>query len=167
MNEAKRRRATSAYRLLSGITIVPGQVGNDVNEKTLVDWCLAVRNLAADSDRVRITDTYIGHVLAHSPLDPEDKAWPHRSVRAAIERLKSDDVAIGIRTERHNARGVVGKSIGEGGGKERILAEQARNWAAAVADTPWTAAMLLDLAKSWESSAEWEDARAAKDKLRH
>lgn len=167
MDEAKQRHATAAYRLLGGIRIVPGQAGNHVDEKAVVDWCLAVQKLAAEADRVRITEQYIGHVLAHAPEDASDKGWPHRSVRTAIEQLASDDVDSGILMERHNMRGVFSKAIGEGGGQERAFAEQAKKWAEIAAGYPRTSAMLFKLAQSWEKSAEGEDIRAAKDRLRN
>jgi hypothetical protein len=167
MDDAKRLHATAAYRLLSGISIVPGQSGSEVDEKAVVEWCLAVQKLAAEADRVRITEQYIGHVLAHAPNDASDKGWPHRAVRTAIERLVSDDVESGILVERHNMRGAFSKAIGEGGGQERTFAEQAKKWAEIAAGYPRTSAMLFNLAKSWEKSAEGEDIRAAKDRLRN
>ncbi|WP_295979655.1 hypothetical protein [uncultured Variovorax sp.] len=167
MDDAKRRHATAAYRLLSGVNIVPGQTGSDVDERAVLQWCLAVQKLAAEADRVRITEQYIGHVLAHAPNDDSDKGWPHRAVRTAIERLASDDVESGIIVERHNMRGVFGKAIGEGGGQERTFAEQAKKWAKIAAGYPRTSAMLFNLANSWEKSAEDEDVRAAKDRLRN
>ena len=166
MDEAKRRHATAAYRLLSGISIVPGQTGSHVDEKAVVEWCRAVQKLAAEADRVRITEQYIGHVLAHAPEDASDKGWPHRSVRTAIERLESDDVESGIVVERHNMRGIFSKAIGEGGGQERAFAVQARTWAEIAAGYPRTSDMLFKLAKNWEKSAEGEDIRSAKDRLR-
>jgi hypothetical protein len=165
-DEKTRRKATSAYRLLGGINVVPGQAGNDVDEKAVVEWCLAVQKMAAEVDRVRITEQYIGHVLAHSPLDPTDNGWPHRAVRAAIERLDSDDVAMGINTERHNMRGAFWKAMGEGGVQERDYAKQAREWSEIAVDYPRTASMLRDLADGWERSAQGEDIRAAKQSLR-
>lgn len=167
MDEAKRRHATAAYRLLRGIRIVPGQTGSHVDENAVVGWCLAVKKLAAEADRARITEQYIGHVLAHAPEDPSDNGWPHRSVRTAIERLGSDDVESGILVERHNMRGAYSKAIGEGGTQERAFAEQAKNWAEISAGYPRTSAMLFNLAKSWEKSGEGEDVRAAKDRLRN
>lgn len=167
MDDIKRRQATAAYRLLSSINIVPGQKGNDVDEKAVVQWCLAVQKLATEADRVQITEQYIGHVLAHAPEDGLDNGWPHRSVRTAIERLESEDVECGILVERYNMRGAFSKAIGEGGGQERTFAEQARTWAETAASYPRTSAMLFNLAKNWEASAEGEDIRAAKDRLRN
>lgn len=167
LSELDRRRASSAYRLLSSIKIVPGQTGNDVDEGQATAWSLEVKKLVTEADRLRIGEQYIGHVLAHSPMDPADGGWPHRAIRAVIEKVSSEDVETGIRIERHNMRGAFMKSIGEGGGQERAFAETTRKWAEIASGYPRTMAMLFDLAKSWEADAEQEDIRAAKDKLKH
>ena len=44
---------------------------------------------------------------------------------------------------------------------------QAKKWAEIAADYPRTSVMLFKLAQSWENSAEGEDIRAAKDRLRN
>lgn len=167
LSELDRRRAHSAYRLLSSIKIAPGQTENDVDEVLAAAWCLEVQKLVTDADRLRIGEQYIGHILANSPMDPIDGGWPHRAIRAVIERVASEDVETGIRIERHNMRGSFTKSIGEGGDQERALAETTRKWAEIASGYPRTMTMLFDIAKSWEEYADQEDIRAAKDKLKY
>jgi alpha/beta superfamily hydrolase len=123
--------------------------------------------LAAEADRAQITDQYIGHVLAYAPNDSADKAWPHRAIRDLIELLASDDLEIGIRTERFNMRGVWKKEIFEGGKQERELATQALTWAKASLAHPRTSAMLRNIAEMWESSAEEADIRARQDQMKY
>ena len=166
LSELDRRRASSAYRLLSSIKIAPGQSGDDVDEGQATAWSLEVQKLVAEADRLRIGEQYIGHVLAHSPIDPVDAGWPHRAIRSVIEKVASKDVETGVRIERHNMRGAFMKSIGEGGGQERAFAETTRKWAEIASGYPRTMAMLFDFAKTWEVDAEREDVSAAKDKLR-
>lgn len=166
LSERDQRRATSAFQLLSSIKTVPGQVGDDVDEGQAIGWSLEVQKQLAEADRLRIGEQYLGHVLAHSPMDPTDGGWPHRAIRAVIEKVASEDVEIGIRIERQNMRGVFSKSIGEGGQQERDFAETTRKWAEIAAGFPRTMAMLFDLAKMWEADGQREDVRAAKDKLR-
>lgn len=167
LSELDLRRASSAYRLLSSIKIAPGQTGDDVDESHAITWSLEVQELVAEADRLRIGEQYIGHVLAHSPMDPVDGGWPHRAIRAVIEKVASDDVEAGVRIERHNMRGPFTKSIGEGGRQERAFAETARKWAEIASGYPRTVAMLFDLAKSWEADADREDIRAAKERLKY
>ena len=46
-----------------------------------------------------------------------------------MERVGSQGIASGFTIGTFNARGIVGRAIGEGGGPERRLAEKFRSWA--------------------------------------
>jgi hypothetical protein len=164
--EQERKLATAAYELLNSLEVLPGEVDGSVDFATLQAWTDEVRQRAAQADRSAITDARIGHLLAHSPVDPEDQAWPHKAVRDLVEHLSSDDVEEAVRNERFNMRGVYSKAMGEGGQQERALAEQAKGWARAMPEFPRTANMLFSIAEMWYRSGEAEDASAAKDALR-
>ncbi|SDD96192.1 hypothetical protein [Paraburkholderia lycopersici] len=166
VSENERRLAVAAYDLLEGLRLVPGQAGNDIDEKVLLQWCYEVRDLAKTVDRVDVTDGRIGHLLAHAPASSVDGAWPHQAVRSAIESIASDKLENGLAIERFNMRGVYGKGIGEGGDQERELAKQARNWADTTQDFPRTSAMLMRIAEGWMRDAERADVDAAKQSLR-
>lgn len=163
----QRARAGLGFRLLNSFRVVPGLVDGVLDGVRLRDWTREVRRLASEADRASIGDQHVGHVLAHSPVDPEDLAWPHGIVRSLIEELASNEVERGIRIERHNMRGVVTKAAFEGGAKELKLAEEARHWARAAQRWPRTAGMLLELAESWEAQAVREDERARLDQMRY
>lgn len=164
--EQERKLATSAYELLNSLEVLPGQVNDNVDFPALQTWTDEVRQRAAEADRSAITDARIGHLLAHSPIDPEDQAWPHKAVRTLVEHLSSDNVEDAIRNERFNMRGVYSKAMGEGGEQERALAEQAKGWSRAMPEFPRTASMLSAIAEMWFRAGEAEDASAAKDALR-
>jgi len=164
--EEQRVRAQIGYRILSSLRIVPGRRGDGIDHDALHSWVREVRRLAEDVDRVDIAEEHIGQLLAHAPRDPEDRAWPHRSVRDLIEELASEHVERGVEIERHNMRGVVSKAMFEGGRQERALADEARRWARSSARWPRTAAMLLSVARSWDTAAEREDERARHDEMR-
>ena len=166
LSDEAKRLAMAAYDLLEGLRILPGQSEEDINFEILTKWCTEVRELAVKMDRVAITDSRIGHLLAHAPRSSVDQAWPHEAVRAVIERLVSDDVEKGLTIERYNMRGVYSKAIGEGGTQERELAKQAREWAIAMPEFPRTAATLVRIAEGWTRDAEKADTDAAKDALR-
>jgi len=166
VSDNEKRGALAAYELLESLRLLPGQSGDDVDEKVLLQWCYEVRNLARDLDRVDVTDGRIGHLLAHAPTSIVDGAWPHEAVRSAIESIASDKLENGLAIERFNMRGVYSKGIGEGGDKERELAKQARDWANTMQDFPRTSAMLMRIADSWLRDAEHADLSAAKQALR-
>jgi hypothetical protein len=164
--EVQRARAEIGYRLLSSFQVVPGFQDDQLDVAALRQWVLDVRRLAAEADRAEICDEYIGHVLAHAPVDPDDQSWPHYGVCDLIEELRSNGVELGIRIERHNMRGVVSKAVYEGGEQERALAEEARGWARAAEGWPRTTAMLHELSRSWDRDAAQEDERARQDQMR-
>jgi hypothetical protein len=164
--EGAERLAVAAYELLTGLHVLPGQEDNEVNEETLLAWCADVRRIAAEVDRVKITDQRIGSLLAHAPSSVRDNAWPHESVRSVIEQLASDEMERGVVIERINMRGVYRKAIGEGGVQERVLARQARDWAEAIPRYPRTAALLMRISENWLRESEQADLSAEKESLR-
>jgi hypothetical protein len=161
----QRAVASVGYRLLGQFHLVPGEVSGQIHADILKAWVDGVRELAKKEDRAKIADEYIGHVIAYAPAEP-DGTWPHRAIRDLLEDVKSQRVESGVLIERANMRGVVRKAMYEGGGQERALADQAREWAAAAAAWPRTHAMLLKLAEMWAVDASYEDQRARQDEMR-
>jgi hypothetical protein len=167
VSENEQRLAVATYDLLGSLHLLPGQAGNNVDGKILLQWCYEVRDLAKKMDRVNVTDSRIGHLLAHAPASQLDGAWPHEAVRHAVESIASNELENGLAVERFNMRGVYSKGIGEGGDQERDLAKQVSAWADAMQDFPRTSAMLLRIADGWMRNAEHEDLSAAKQALRN
>ncbi|MDR3469928.1 MAG: hypothetical protein P4M07_28710 [Xanthobacteraceae bacterium] len=165
-SEEKRARASAGYRLLSSFKSVPGEDRGSVDFGTLQTWTFGVRQEAIEVDRARVADQYIGHILAHAPLDKIDNFWPDQSVRILLEQLDSDDVENGLLVERSNMRGPHWRSLYEGGVQERTLAEQYKIWAKGTANWPRTSATLQRIAQKYERDAEYEDIRAQQDKLK-
>lgn len=158
-------RARSGYRLLSDFHFVPGCENDSIDPVALSNWVDEVRRLAAAQNRPTMADEFIGHMLAHSPSDP-DGLWPHRAVRDLIERVASEKIELGIDVERFNMRGVTTRGPFEGGGQERALATQAKEWSRVAAPWPRTSALLNRIAQGWERQAQYEDQEARKDAMR-
>jgi len=164
--EERRAKASAGFRLLSEFEAVPGLRDGNLDVDDLRAWTTRVRELAAAKDRAAIGDEYIGHVLAHAPYDPDDKAWPHRGVRDLVEELALPGLERGIRIERFNMRGPTMRAPFDGGGQERTLAATIREWAQTTIRWPRTTKMLADMAAEWEHHAELEDVRARQDEMR-
>ncbi len=163
----QKSRAEYGYKLLNEWHRVPGlQKNGEIDQEALVKWVDEARSLAAKENRVEIGDQSIGKIIAHAPQDPNDGAWPHRAVRTVIENVKSDEIEIGIRTERFNMRGAYSKEVYEGGVQERELAKKYRAWVEACSEWPRTYRLLQSIAKSWEQDAKREDERAEQMKIR-
>ena len=126
------KRATlgsAAYRLLGRISRVPGAGDeDDIDAEALSQWVIEARRLCAEYGRARIGDQYIGQILSRAPAD-EDGVRPCPAVCEVMERVGSQDIASGFTIGTFNARGVVGRTIGEGGRQERHLAEKFQRWA--------------------------------------
>ncbi|UZR29834.1 hypothetical protein [Methylococcus mesophilus] len=167
LSDGEMRLAKAAYEVLHELRVLPGQSDENIDFGALSNWCFGVRELAEEMDRKAVVDFKIGTLLAHSPPSSVDQVWPHEAVRAVIEQLASDKVERGLMTERYNMRGVYTKAFAEGGDQERALAQQARQWANAIPDSPRTAAMLIRIAEGWDREANDEDVRAKKEALRH
>jgi hypothetical protein len=159
-------RGQVAYTLINGMSVIPGQHETEIDEIKLTQWVDAVREKAALQDRAVIADQQIGNILAHSQVDSEDKCWPHRSIRNLLEKLSSDEINLGLKIGRLNMRGVVSRSLYEGGVQERALASQYNEWAILL-QTRWPkmSRVLKTMANEWEDQAKWEDTRAEQEKL--
>ena len=69
----------------------------------------------------------------------------------------------------YNARGVVSRSVDEGGAQERALSAKYRAWAERLGfDYPYVASMLESIAEDYDRDAEREDAEVrAMKRLEH
>lgn len=154
--------ATNAYQLLRSWQTIPGAAGRGeaVDLEALNGWYATARQLLTKVDRLDIGQQVIGQVLAHAPVD-DDGLWPCQAVRSFIERAASEHIETGFRIECMNKRGVVGRSLDEGGATEYALADQYVGWAGRVATTaPRTAAVLRSLAEAYTEDGQREDEEA-------
>ena len=159
--EEAKRIAENGYRLLSSWSLVPGQ-GEDgeIDEAALRKWIDEAQELLKAADRLEVGEAHIGHILASSGRDAEDR-WPSEPVRNVLEQLQSKRIEEGFRIQKYNSRGVVSKSLDAGGEQELELAEMYEDWAKAFKDQwPRTASTLRDLAKSYRRDAKHHDAEA-------
>jgi hypothetical protein len=159
-NEALRQQARAAFRALEAFREVPGSTGTNVDAPALRAWVTKALRLTAEADRTKIGAQYVGKVLAHAPHDAADGAWPHQAVREVIEEVANNELERGIQIERFNMRGVYSKDPYDGGGAERTLALQARQWADVATAWPRTAGMLVRIADDWDHQAAREDIEA-------
>jgi transcriptional regulator with XRE-family HTH domain len=160
LSEEEKRRAQNAYRLIRSWQDVPGSRDDQtVDEIRLLGWVQRARSLAKDRGLLEICDSRIGEVFAYAPHE-EDGSWPCIPVRDALEEIGTDKVFAGFGVGIYNKRGVVSKSLREGGDQERKLAEKYRAFAdASKIEWPKTAAALRRIAMGYEEDARREDAQ--------
>ena len=162
--EEQRIRSHLSIDLLHGWRNPPGINENgSLNPEKLRSWISRAHELACASGRGEIADHHIGQVLVYYPSGA-DGAWPHETLRGLLEDLESDDIEDGISTGIYNGRGVVTRSIGEGGAQERAIAERYRDLARILSSSwPRTARLMKKIADSYEADAHHEDNRAELD----
>jgi len=153
------------YSILSKFHLIPGQHDSGIDEAVLTTWIDRVRQLAVDGKRVALTDQYIGHILAHSPMGA-DGAWPAEAIRVQIERVRSEEMERGLMIERFNMRGAHYRSLYGGGEEERGFAQQYRGYADKMANWPRTQELLKAIAENWDADARREDEWAEQRKMK-
>ena len=163
VEDAEKRAAlgSAAYRLLGRIRRIPGASDRgDIDADALSQWVIEARRLCAEYGRVRIGDQYIGQILSRAPAN-DDGVRPCPAVCEVMERVGSKDIASGFAIGTFNARGVVGRAIGEGGRQERELAEKYRSRARQRAPHyPFVGGILEGIADDYDRQAIREDADA-------
>ena len=110
--------------------------------------------------RAKVGDESIGEALAAAPPD-HDGSWPCQAVRDLLEELRNDDVDRGLQVKVFNNRGGTSRSLDEGGRQERELAEKySASERQFLERWPRSAAIMRQLADTYESHARREDAEA-------
>ncbi len=168
IDDDRRLRVQYGYKLLESWKTMPG-IDNEgtIDEAKLKQWVTKARGLAAENDRVSITDQEIGRILAYAPNDPVDGAWPHRVVRNILESLGNEIIKSGLTIAIHNNQGVFTKEVFEGGKQERTLAEQWRGWASVVRNHwPYTGGILTNIAEDFERGGKRADDDADENRIR-
>lgn len=156
--EQRKNIATNAYRLLSEWRTPPGsQKDGTFNGEVLTAWLENVKTACMESGHLEVALMMIGHVLIHTPPDP-DGLWLHHSAATALNAKDTTDMRDGFRTELFNSRDVHSWTAGR---EERELAKKYRTQAEEVEVRGYhrLASSLRELAVSYDRDAEREASR--------
>ena len=150
----------AAYRLLGKVRHLPGtDAEGKVDARALMQWVTEARRLCSEHGRARIGDDRIGELLSKAPPE-DDSSWPCRPVCDVLDSHASEDIAAGFRTGVYTARGVVSRSLEEGGKQERELSARYRAWAQRLAfDYAYVASILESIAQDYDRDAQREDSQ--------
>ncbi|HEX2581634.1 MAG TPA: hypothetical protein VHL08_06630 [Dongiaceae bacterium] len=151
-------RASQADVLLQSWQHLPGlRQDGLIDADVLMLWVKQARDLCKRYGRSEVGDLKIGEVLARAQPDT-DGIWPPMAVCQVIESSRATKLENGFFIGTRNRRGVTSRSATEGGQQERNEAQKYRQWAEKVVfDWPRTAAVLEDIAKSYERDARRAD----------
>jgi hypothetical protein len=166
LNEQEQVLAQKAYDLLHSASRVPGsQEDGSIDATALAEWVGETRRQLQECKRLEIGDQCIGHILHHTKHD-EDELWPPLVIRNLLEKVRSDDIELGLELAEHNGRGVIWRNPLAGGEQERVLVARYLAQAQKLRmKWPRTAAMLRRIAKGYTSEAQmWDtDAKRRED----
>ncbi len=154
--------ASNAWRVLRNWRQIPGTVDETghVDEAELFSWAAKARELLKEAGRLDVGESELGKILSYSQPDG-DGTWPATAIRNFLETHGNDVICQGFYLGVVNQRGVVMRSLDEGGAKERGLAGKYAEYAKKVADVwPKTARLLRGISESYKLDALREDAEA-------
>ncbi len=159
-------RATRAYRLLRDITKVPGMSEDEtLDADFLVTWIVKVRELAAEADRIEVTDSQIGQILAQYPEDGKPN-WPPEPIARLIEEINTESLKSGFSSATFNKRGSSTRGSFDGGDIERHHAEYFESLSANYRiKFPNLAMIFTSLANGYRQQAKYMDDQANRDRL--
>jgi hypothetical protein len=163
-NEQQKNIAMNAYRLLSEWRTPPGsQKDGTFNGDALTTWLEDVKAACVESGHLEIALSMVGHVLIHTPPDP-DGLWIHHSAAMALNAKDANDMRDGFHTELFNSRGVHSWTAGR---EERELAEKYRTQAEEVEARGYhrLASSIRELVTSYERDAERQASEDPFDEL--
>lgn len=146
--------AMNAYKLLNNWRSLPGiGADNKLDGKKLQDWTYSAVEKCAETGRVEVAMQHIGHVLYHSPSDP-DGLWLHRSVAEILNNKEADHIRKGYEIEAFNSRGVF--TVDPEGNAEKDIAESYRKKANEIelAGYHRIAVTLRNIAAEYDSQAK-------------
>ena len=110
--------------------------------------------------RLDPADMRIGQVFAHAPIGT-DGIWPDIAIRDLLEVVNSSAMEDGLLSQIYSNRGAVTKSLLEGGGQERQLAEKYKSYATATRDCwPRISSVLRSMSEKYASEARRSDKQA-------
>jgi hypothetical protein len=116
-------------------------------------WYNAAREALQIAKRLGPGLRHVGQALVGAPPD-DDEPWPPAPVRELIERVRDPDLEQGVFLGLVNKRGATTRGLEDGGAQELELAAKYRADAELyAAEWPRTAAILRDVARSYENAA--------------
>lgn len=167
IDSQKHAKADIAYKILDSWRKLPWLAEDGaIDYDAMLAWSQSVLALGKEKGRYGVAAREMGKLLAYAPVDKADKVWPAREVRDLVEELADEELESGLVTELYNKRGVHARPMDGGGSLERDLAAAASKAADALqGEWPRTSNMLRDNAKQWISHAEWQDRKAAEQRI--
>ena len=150
-----------AQDILHNLKRQPGTAENGkVNPGHFVSFIEQARELSKEDELIEVCDRKLGQILAYAPKG-DDGVFPFEPARDILDRIEFEKMRNGFLLGCLDKRGVVSKSMTEGGDQERDLVQYYHKQAEALYTShPRLANTLQALADSYKSDAHREDINA-------
>jgi predicted XRE-type DNA-binding protein len=156
-SQQERSKASAAWHVINSWHSLPRSNANGVDPVGLKNWVNEALEGGQAAHRDDITAQYVGTALSHGP-EGSDGVWPHEAVREVIESVANREVERGFELGVFNSRGVVTRSLNDGGRQEHALADNYARAAKRLAlRWPRTAEILRRLEATYRDQARNED----------
>ncbi|MCX2680134.1 hypothetical protein OOZ15_09305 [Galbibacter sp. EGI 63066] len=156
-----------SYTLLRNFNLIPGlEPDGGIVEDELNTWIDKVRELAAECDRLEVTDQKIGEILARYPNKEKGIFFPDE-ICNTLERIDSNDMYIGFKIQITNRLGFTSRPSGAGGDIERSRAKHFNKLAEErKISHPTVSSVYRQIAERYIQDGQRMDEEAIQDSLR-
>lgn len=152
----------AGWEILDSFNLIPSQQEDGtLDSEILKKWVNGVRELAENNHRVKITDDYIGKLLAKYPINmKENKGFPVE-IYDLIEEIGTKEIKNAFSAQISNNLGFTSRGVFEGGNIERFRANYFNSLFEDTKIThPNVSYIFRALKDDYKSQAKWEDENA-------
>lgn len=151
-----------SWEVFNNFNLIPSmKEDGTLNSDLLSNWIEAVRRLAVENDRVKVTDSCIGQLLAKYPINMSKNEGYPVEIYDVLEEINNEDVMESFRVQISNNLGFTSRGAFEGGDIERFRANFFNTLFEEVKFThPKVSLVFNSLKENYLSQAKWEDENA-------
>ena len=151
-----------SWEVFNDFNLIPSmKEDGTLNYDELSNWIKEVRLLAVENDRVAVTDSCIGKLLAKYPINISKNEGYPVEIYDVLEEINNEDVMESFRVQISNNLGFTSRGAFEGGNIERFRANFFNTLFEEVKFThPKVSLVFKSLKENYLSQAKWEDENA-------
>lgn len=158
LDAGQQAAAERAWHLLNECEVQPGtNESGETDTKTFSEFVVATQEICRANDRIDVCNISLGEIIARGPTGA-DGVFPFEPARPVLDADENAKMLQGFHTGCFNKRGVVSRSMDDGGAQERDLSATYRGHSVAPATSfPRLSAALEGLAQTYDRHAVRED----------
>ena len=151
-----------SWEVFNNFNLIPSmKEDGTLNSELLSNWIKEVRRLAVENDRVAVTDSCIGQLLAKHPINMSEAEGYPVEIYDVLEEINNEDVMESFRVQISNNLGFTLRGAFEGGNIERFRANFFNTLFEEIKFThPKTSLVFKNLEEKYLTQAKREDENA-------